>query len=259
MIRLIAGALFVATLTACNNETDTEKTTTTDSSTVKTDSSMTNSLTESQKADGWTLLFDGQTTNGWHGYGGKPAGSAWKVVDGALTLDTSAKVNGKIQGGGDLVTDGEFENFDLKLEWKISPNGNSGIIFYVHEDSAKYKNTYETGPEMQVLDNAGHPDSQYPKHRAGDLYDLIASNAEVVKPANEWNQVEIRSLNGKLDFFLNGTNIVSTTMWDDSWNKMVAASKFKQWPGFGTFKKGKIALQDHDNAVAYRNIMIKRL
>ena len=97
------------------------------------------------------------------------------------------------------------------------------------------------------------------KHRAGDLYDLISCSKETVKPALEWNQVEIKSVNGKLDFFLNGENVVSTTMWDDNWNKMIAASKFKQWPGFGTFKKGKICLQDHDCNVWFRNIKIKKL
>jgi len=91
------------------------------------------------------------------------------------------------------VTDEEYENFDLKLEWKIAKNGNSGIIFFVHEDTAKYKATYETGPEMQVLDNDGHPDGKIVKHRAGDLYDLISCRKETVKPVGEWNAAEIKS------------------------------------------------------------------
>ncbi|MEI9946521.1 MAG: DUF1080 domain-containing protein [Chitinophagaceae bacterium] len=147
----------------------------------------------------------------------------------------------------------------MKLEWKISEAGNSGIIFNIIEDTAKYKHTYDTGPEMQVVDNEKHPDGKIIKHQAGDLYDLLACSKKVAKPVGEWNQVEIRSLNGKLDFYLNGENVVSTTMWDDNWEKLIADSKFKDWKGFGSFKKGKIALQDHGNAVWYRNIQVKKL
>src|ERR1043166_5953220 len=200
----------------------------------------------------WVFFFDGKTTTGWHAYGNEKL--VWKVADSAVFVDTSIKGE-----GADLVTDEEYENFDLKLEWKISKNGNSGIIFLVHEDTAKYKATYETGPEMQVLDNDGHPDGKIVKHRAGDLYDLISCRKETVKPVGEWNQAEIKLLRGKLDFFLNGENVVSTTMWDDNWNKLVAGSKFKTMQGFATFKKGHIDLQDHDCMVWYRNIMIKRL
>lgn len=203
--------------------------------------------------NGWISLFDGKSTAGWHKYGGGQAGAEWKIADSTLYTDTTAK------GGADLVTDEEFENFDLKLEWKISKGGNSGIIFYVHEDSAKYKHTYETGPEMQVLDNDGHADGKIIKHHAGDLYDMISCSKETVKPVGEWNQAEIKSLNGKLDFYLNGENVVSTTMWDDNWKNMVANSKFKDMTGFGIYKKGHIALQDHGNAVWFRNIQVKKL
>src|SRR6187402_620713 len=96
-------------------------------------------LTEEQKKDGWELLFDGKTMNGWHKYGGDSVGKAWKVADGTFYLDTTERVDWQIKGGGDIVTDSSFENFHLKLEWKIAKDGNSGIMFYVHEDSAKYK------------------------------------------------------------------------------------------------------------------------
>ena len=187
---------------------------------------------------GWITLFDGTTTAGWHAYGKGTGTGRWKVADGAIYVDTTQKGE-----GGDLTTDSEYDNFDLHLEWKIAANGNSGIIFFVNEDTAKYHNTYETGPEMQVLDNEGHPDGKITKHRAGDLYDLIKCSTETVKPFNEWNVVEIKSKDGKLDFYLNGTNVVSTTMWDDNWKKLIAGSKFKDMPGFGTYKKGKICFR----------------
>lgn len=202
---------------------------------------------------GWVDLFDGKTTKGWHSYGQTSAAAQWEAKDGAIHLNKSKG------GNGDLVTDKEYGNFDLKLEWKISPNGNSGILFYVHEDPAKYEEAYYTGPEMQVLDNDGHPDGKIHKHRAGDLYDLIPCTKETVKPVGEWNQVEIISNNGSLKLFLNGTNVVSTTIWDENWKSLVAGSKFKQWPDFGTFQRGKIDLQDHGNEVWYRNIKIKEL
>ena len=217
-----------------------------------------NSISQEEKNEGWELLFDGVSTAGWHTYGNKPVGKAWKVVDGTLTLDVSEKKDGKVVGGGDIVTDKEFDNFHLKYDWKISVNGNSGIIFYAQEDS-KYKWPWETGPEMQVLDNNGHPDAKIIKHRAGDLYDLISSSKETVKPAMEWNTAEIKSVNGKLDFYLNGENVVSTSLWDDNWKQLIAGSKFKNMPDFGKYQKGKLGLQDHGDIVWFRNIKIKRL
>lgn len=205
---------------------------------------------------GWQKLFDGKTTTGWHTYGKTAVGQAWKVSDGALYLDAKNKKEGQ---GGDLTSNEEYGNFHLKLEWKISKNGNSGIIFFVKEDPIKYPASYNTGLEMQVLDNDGHADGKINKHRSGDLYDLIASSSEPVNPVGEWNKVEIISNNGKLDLKMNGKDIVSTTMWDAQWNKMVAGSKFKTMPGFAIYKSGKIALQDHGNEVWYRNIEIKKL
>lgn len=210
----------------------------------------------SMNSKGWQKLFDGKTTSGWHSYGKSTAGTDWKVVDGAIYLDAKNRQPGH---GGDLTTNDSFDNFHLKMEWKISKNGNSGIIFYVNEDLSKYKSSYNTGPEMQVLDNDGHADGKIHKHRAGDLYDLIASSSEPVNPVGQWNKVEIIANNGKLDFFMNGKNIVSTTMWDDDWKKMVAGSKFNTMPGFSIYKSGKIAIQDHGDEVWYRNIEIKKL
>lgn len=211
---------------------------------------------------GWVSLFDGQTTNGWHTYGKNTIGKAWKVENGALHLDASAKKEWQTAEGGDIMTNDEFENFNLSLEWKIAPKGNSGIMFYIVEDP-KYQYPWYTGPEMQVLDNGtptthGHDDAKIYTHRAGDLYDLLASK-DVAKPAGEWNHVEIIANNGKLDFYMNGEHTLSTTMWNDTWKQMVANSKFKDMPAFGTARKGRIGLQDHGNDVWFRNIMIKRL
>jgi hypothetical protein len=217
-----------------------------------------NALSEKEKADGWSLLFDGSTRNGWHAWQGKTDGSAWKVQDGALYLDTAIVKDGKIVGGGDLLTDSAYTNFHLSLEWKVAEKGNSGIIFLVQEDP-KFEHTYHTGPEMQVLDNNGHPDAQYPKHRAGDLYDLISCSREVVKPAGQWNKAEVKYDRGLLELFLNNEKMVSTRMDDDQWKKLKAGSKFKDMPDFGAFTKGHIALQDHGNMVWFRNIKIRAL
>src|SRR5665647_1486801 len=230
---------------------------------AKTMNNPENTLTQKEKTDGWKLLFDGKTTNGWHTYGKQTAGKAWSVKDGAFYLDAESKKSLGAGEGGDLVTNEEYGNFDLKLDWKIGFKGNSGVIFYIHEDPAKYSETYETGMEMQVLDNGtptrrGHDDARLYTHRAGDLYDLLASK-DAVNPQGEWNHIEVISKNGKLDFYMNGVHSLSTTMWNDNWKKMIAISKFKDMPGFGTFEKGKISLQDHGEDVWFKNIRIKRL
>lgn len=207
----------------------------------------------------WTNLFDGTTFNGWHTFGSDSVGKAWEISDGTIHLDSKAKDKYQTAGGGDIVTNDAFSNFDLKLQWKISEGGNSGILFYVQDDKPKYEETWHTGLEMQVLDTKKHPDGKIFKHHAGDLYDLIASSTPSEKPVGEWNDVEIKCVDGKLDLYLNGTNTVSTTMWDDNWKKLVAGSKFKEWSDFATFKEGHIALQDHGNDVWYRNIQIRKL
>jgi hypothetical protein len=247
----IAGC--IVAMAGCNNASDT--------SSASADSLANSTPKDSMApANEWVSLFDGTSTSGWHSYGKPTAGSAWMIDSGTLHLTVpKGKKDFQNKEGGDIVTNDSYENFDLKLEWKIAPKGNSGILFLVNEDTTQYKYTYYTGPEMQVLDNNGHPDAKIIKHRAGDLYDLISSSTETVKPAGEWNQAEIILNQGKLELFLNGKNVVTTTLWDDSWNKLVGGSKFKAMPGFAKSHSGKIALQDHGNEVWYRNISIKKL
>ncbi|MFT3682593.1 MAG: DUF1080 domain-containing protein [Ferruginibacter sp.] len=253
-MKMLTVAAAAAVLISCNSSSENaeQKDTTVVASADTT-------ITAPVSDTGWVALFDGKSTAGWHTYGKTTTGSAWKVADGVLYLDTTVKDGWQIKDGGDIVTNSEYENFHFKTDWKIAKDGNSGIIFLVNEDTAKYDHVWKTGPEMQVLDNAGHPDAKIKKHRAGDLYDLITSSKEVVKPHDEWNTAEIIVNNGKLDLILNGTTVVSTTMWDDNWKKLIAGSKFKDMKDFGTYKKGKLALQDHGNQVSFRNIMIRKL
>jgi Domain of Unknown Function (DUF1080) len=210
-----------------------------------------NTLSSAEKQDGWQLLFDGNSLAGWHSYNHSKT-ARWEVKDGTIHLDKSKS------GQGDITTDKDFGDFDLKVDWKIAKNGNSGIIFDVVE-GPKYEDPYNTGPEMQVLDNAGHPDGKIFKHRAGNLYDLVPSIKESVNPYGQWNHAEIICKGGQLTMILNGVTQVKTTMWDAHWKKMIAGSKFTEWPDFGTFKSGKIDLQDHTDEVWFRNIKIKPL
>ena len=206
----------------------------------------------------WIKLFDGKTKNGWHVFRNRTDGSNWKVEDGMLTFDPDEKKDGKRVGGGDLITDEAFENFHFSVEWKVAPKANSGIIFLVQDD-AKYEHTWHTGPEMQVLDNDGHPDAKIKTHRAGNLYDMIAGPDEPVKPAGEWNRAEIMIDRGRLELRMNGQTVVTTTMWDEAWKKMVASSKFEIRPDFAAFRSGHIGLQDHGDRVWFRDIKIRKL
>lgn len=213
-------------------------------------------LSKKEKKEGWVLLFDGKTTAGWKGFKKAEAPTSWKIEDGALFLDTDAKKAGAT--GGDIITAGEYENYELQIDWKISEGGNSGIIFGVQDD-AKYGATYSTGPEMQVLDDDKHADGKIHKHNSGDLYDLIAAPARYTKPVGQWNTAKIIKKDGKLTLILNGKVTAETTMGTEEWSKLIAGSKFKTWNGFGTFSKGHIALQDHGDKVWYKNIKLRQL
>ncbi|MGI4751797.1 MAG: 3-keto-disaccharide hydrolase [Janthinobacterium lividum] len=211
-----------------------------------------NQLSKTEQKQGWKLLFDGKNTAGWHSYLQPKAAPAWMVADGALKLDPKA------DGQADLLTDKEYENFELALEWKISAEGNSGVIFGVHEDP-EFKATYDTGIEMQVLDNKGAEDNKKATHLAGSLYDMKAPSAEVAKPAGEWNMAKIRKEKGHLTFWLNGTKIVETQMGSPEWETLISNSKFKTWKNFAKYPKGHIALQDHGHDVSFRDIKIREL
>jgi hypothetical protein len=213
-----------------------------------------NQLSKDEKKAHWTLLFDGKNTTGWHNYlKNSVTGNAWNVKDGVLQLDPAIK-----EGRGDLVTDQEYENFELAIDWKIAEEGNSGIMFTVHEDTM-YKATYATGPEYQLLDDKKAEDNKKPNHLAGSLYDIITPTSAAEHPAGEWNQTRIRLQNGELTFWLNGVETVKTRMWDEHWASLVAKSKFATWKGFAKFHKGHIALQDHGHHIEFRNIKIRQL
>jgi hypothetical protein len=211
-----------------------------------------NTLTDKEKKDGWKLLFDGKSVSGWHNYRSKTLNPQWKAVDGAFVLTE--------KGGGDVVSDDEFENFELSIDWKIADCGNSGIFYNVVEDTASWAfAVYASGPEMQVLDDKCHPDNKLESHRAGALYDQLPLMKPAVKPAGEWNKAILKIKNGKAEHWLNGIKVVEYTLWTPEWDALVAKSKFNGWKGYGKFKKGHFALQDHGDMVSFRNIKVRQL
>jgi hypothetical protein len=214
-----------------------------------------NTLSRKEQKQGWKLLFEGKTTSGWRNFNSNTIGAGWKVENGTLYLDNTVTVK---EDRGDIITHEEYQDFILTLDWKIDSCGNSGIIFNVVEDP-KYQYVWQTGPENQILDNNCHPDAKIIKHRAGDLYDLIQTKKETVRPAGEWNSVKIVSKNAHYEFWLNGKKVVSFTMHDSAWDQLVSNSKFKNMPDFGKATKGHVALQDHGDKVWFRNIKIKEL
>jgi hypothetical protein len=226
------------------------------SSKANSGSAVPNTLTQKEKNNGWELLFDGKTMNGWHTYNKNTVTKNWKVADGTLVMDPTLEDR---ENHGDLVTDNVYKNFEFSTEWKISQAGNSGIVFDVKEDS-KWRNTYNTGAEMQVLDNIKAEDNKKENHLAGLLYDLSGTAAlSKPKPVGDWNQVRIIQNSGHLTFYFNGVKTVDVQVGSEAWKNMIADSKFKTWTDFMTSPQGKIAFQDHGHEVAFRNVKIKEL
>lgn len=204
-----------------------------------------------EKSSGWEVLFDGTDLSRWRGYRREAVPSAWKIEDGALTL-----VPGSGEGG-DIMTREQYGDFELELEWKISPRGNSGIIYRVVED---YPNSYESGPEYQILDNAGHPDGKNgPLTSAAANYALYGPSEDVTRPVGEWNHARIVAHGPHVEHWLNGVKVVEYEVGSEDWKQRVAASKFAAMPGYGKHLKGHIVLQDHGDRVWYRNIRIRHL
>lgn len=208
-------------------------------------------LTAAEQAAGWRSLFDGKTTQNWRGY--KKPGfpeKGWLVEDGSLRCQAGG-------GGGDIITVDQFGDFELTLEWKVSEKANSGIMYRVAE---KHDAAWQTGPEYQILDDAGHGAKPTDMHAAGSLYDLYAPAPEKVsKPAGQFNQTRILLRDGLLQHWLNGVKIVECRTDTQEWKDKIAASKFASYEGFGVLPKGHIALQDHGNDVWFRNIRVRDL
>ena len=220
-----------------------------------------NTLTEAEKSDGWSLLFDGTTSKGWRGYKNDHFPSAWTVIDGTIHMIGSGRGEAGDKEGGDIIFDKQFQNFTLSLEWKISEGGNSGI-FYLGEEELDF--IWKTAPEMQILDNENHPDAKLGtdgNRQAGSLYDLIAAKPQNAKPVGEWNKIEITVYKGTVVHTQNGVNVGEWHLLAPEWNEMVAGGKFpglnRDWADVAS--KGFIGLQDHGDDVWFRNIKIKEL
>ena len=196
---------------------------------------------------GFVSLFDGQTLAGWRGYASVDVPDGWVVEEGTLCRQGS---------GGDLMTVKEYGDFDLRFEWKVEPGGNSGVMFRVSTGDAK---PYLSGPEYQVLDDAGHKDGKSPLTSAGSLYALYPTPRGVVKPAGTWNTGRIVIQGNHVRHWLNGQKVVDCQMWDADWNQRHRASKFATWEKFAKNSRGHLVLQDHGDLVWYRNLRIRPL
>jgi hypothetical protein len=220
----------------------------------------------SQKLDkdkDWEILFDGNSFNGWHRFNNDKVGNVWIIKNGTMEM-VPTKRDRRDRKSHDILTNKEYTNFILSLEWKISEKGNSGILWGIQEGK-KYKAPYRTGPEIQIIDNNGHPDAKVRPnfHQAGALYDLSQPTIDNTKPAGQWNEL-ILTVNYKINrgkLILNGKEINNFPLYGDQWEKLIAKSKFAHhtFKNFSKKRKGKIGLQDHGNIVSYRNIKIKKL
>lgn len=204
-------------------------------------------LAPSPQPSEWISLLDDKGT-GWRGFRQAALPAGWRVVDGALT---------RVGPGGDIVYGArDFGDFELELDWKLQPKGNSGIFYRVTED---VKRMFEGAPEMQVLDNLLHPDNKTNLTVAGANYALHEAPRDAVKPVGEWNQVRIIARGPHVEHWLNGRKVVEYELWSSDWEARVKQSKFVEWPSYGRSKRGFIGLQDHGDWVAYRNIRVREL
>lgn len=213
-----------------------------------------NALSKKEQSEGWQLLFDGKQIKGWHTYGGKGV-VGWEVKNGEMIALGQAGHEGAAH---DIVTDQEFENFELSLEWKISPGGNSGIFFNVVE-SPQYPTVYATGPEYQLVDDVGFPAKLEDWQKSAANYAMHPPRKSVVKPVGEFNHTRLIVNKGHVQHWLNGELIVEYDLWTPEWENLVKTGKWKDFPGYGRAKKGLIGLQDHGNQIWFRNIKIKTL
>lgn len=205
-----------------------------------------NRLTPEEEEAGWELLFDG-TLDGWRGYRRDAVPGGWEARDGALVFTPG-------QGSGTLITVEQYADFELALEWKVGEGGNSGIFFRATEDEVA---PYWTGPELQVLDNDGHPDGRRPETSAGSNYALHPPTEDVTRPVGEWNEARIIVRGPQVEHWMNGVRIVAYELWTDEWRAMVQGTKFREWPRYGMAAAGHIGLQDHGDPVWFRNIRIR--
>jgi hypothetical protein len=209
-----------------------------------------NTLSKKEKKEGWALLFDGTSMNGWRAYKNKEQ-QGWDVKDGELYCKSEG-----ITKRADLVTANKYENYELQIDWKISPKMNSGIIYMVTEGNGA---SYESGPEYQLIDDIGYPGKLSDKQLSGANYDMNAPTAKASKAAGEFNHSKIVINKGHVEHWLNGTKVVDYQLWSSEWEQTKANSKWKDVKPYGMSKSGHIALQDHGGGIAFKNIKIKHL
>lgn len=202
-----------------------------------------------RKPGPWQSLFDGKTTAGWHAYNKPGTPVAWKIADGALTRDGKA---------GDIVSDREFDDFELVVEWKIAPKANSGLFYRVVEN-ADDTNMWMAAPEYQIIDDAGYPGPLKPTQKTAANYDMHPPQRDATKPAGEWNTTRILADGAHVEHWLNGQQIVAYELWSDEWNQLLAKSKFKDHPRYARARRGRIGIQDHGDWIAFRSIRIREL
>jgi hypothetical protein len=224
-----------------------------------------NTLTDAERAAGWRLLFDGKSFTGWRNHGAESGTiEGWVIEDGALHMTRDTTLIGLLwhaikpygRATVDLMTRERFERFELSVDWKLSPGGNSGIFYLLPAGDPPWQ---KRGLEMQVLDDAGHADGKIETHRNGDLYDLIASSSRPARPVGEWNTARIVVDGDHIEHWLNGVRVVEFTRSGPAWDALVAQSKFAERAGFGAARSGHILLQDHGDPVWYRNLKLREL
>ena len=211
----------------------------------------------------WIQLFDGTSTRGWRAYNGDVLPAQWIIKDGALTFSNESKLESDHQGGKDIIYAAEeFENFELFMEWKLPEGGNSGILYHVQEGFA---GPAEVAPEYQLLDDLKWEEinntqlEEWQKTAADYAMHTPDNNQKIVKPAGEWNSSKILFTHELAEHWLNGKKVLSFVPWSEDWEERKAKGKWKDYPKYGTFKKGYICLQDHDSPLWFKNIKIKKL
>ena len=243
---LFLTAIFCLSVITCNNQAPVD-----------------NQLTKKERMDGWQLLFDGETMNGWRRiYTDSPPKYGWRVEDGCLIVEKDN--SGESSNGGDLITIKEYSNFDLTFDFKMTPGANSGIKYFVIESLGNPTSGYGYGPEYQIIDDKAHPifktDQMPVGCKLAGLYELIeAPDTKKVNPMGEWNTGRIVSRDRHVEHWLNGELMVSYVLGDDQFKALVQQSKFRNTKGYGEVASGHILIQDHGDKVSYKNIKIKEL